>query len=87
MAIQLTYRWTRRLSMRVVKNGDVHVSAPFGVSKKKVQAFVLQHREWIVEARRKNAERLEKRTVFFNQLPLTTRTQKAEATERVRAEG
>ena len=27
MAIQVTYRRTRRLSMRIVKNGDVHVSA------------------------------------------------------------
>ena len=28
MAIQVTYRRTRRLSMRIVKNGDVHVLAP-----------------------------------------------------------
>ena len=28
MAIQVTYRRTSRLSMRIVKNGDVHVSAP-----------------------------------------------------------
>ena len=31
MAIQVTYRRTRRLSMRIVKNGDVHVSAPIGM--------------------------------------------------------
>ena len=31
MAIQVTYRRTSRLSMRIVKNGDVHVSAPIGV--------------------------------------------------------
>ena len=34
MAIQVTYRRTRRLSMRIVKNGDVHVSAPIGMPKK-----------------------------------------------------
>ena len=28
MAIKVTYRRTSRLSMRIVKNGDVHVSAP-----------------------------------------------------------
>jgi len=31
MAIKVTYRRTSRLSMRIVKNGDVHVSAPVGM--------------------------------------------------------
>lgn len=31
MAIQVTYRRTSRLSMRIVKNGDVHVSVPIGM--------------------------------------------------------
>ncbi len=35
MAIQVTYRRTRRLSMRIVKNGDVHVSAPIGMPARK----------------------------------------------------
>ena len=30
MAIEITYRRTSRLSMRIVKNGDVHVSVPVG---------------------------------------------------------
>jgi len=70
--------------MRIVKNGDVHVSAPIGVSKKEVEAFVCEHREWIAEARKKTAERQNQRAAFFNQLPLTTRTQKAEAMEKIR---
>ena len=85
MAIQLTYRWTSRLSMRIVKNGDVHVSAPIGMPKKEIEAFISQHQEWIVEARKKTAERQKQRTDFFNQLPLATKAQKAEATEKVRA--
>jgi len=40
MAIQVTYRRTRRLSMRIVKNGDVHVSAPIGMPKKEVERFI-----------------------------------------------
>ena len=32
--------------MRIVKNGDVHVSAPIGMSKRLVQAFIDAHREW-----------------------------------------
>ena len=85
MAILLTYRRTRRLSMRIVKNGDVHVSAPIGVSRKEVEAFVVRHQEWIAKAQTKTAERQEQRADFYSQLPLTTRTQKIEATERIKA--
>ena len=85
MAIQLTYRRTSRLSMRIVKNGDVHISAPIGMSKKEIEAFICLHQEWIVEARKKTTERQKQRTDFFNQLPLTTKAQKEEATEKVRA--
>ena len=85
MAIQLTYRKTSRLSMRIVKNGDVHVSAPIGMPKKEVEAFIAQHSEWIVEARKKTAERQKQRAEFYNQLPLTTRAQKEEALLRLKA--
>ena len=85
MAIQLTYRRTRRLSMRIVRNGDVHVSAPFGMSRREIEAFINEHQEWIVEARKKTAERQNQRAAFFSQLPLTTKAQKAEATERIGA--
>ena len=85
MAIVLTYRRTSRLSMRIVKNGDVHVSAPLGMSKKEVEAFICQHQEWIVETRKRVAERQEQQTAFYHQLPLTTKAQKTEAAEKVRA--
>lgn len=85
MAIEVTYRRTRRLSMRIVKNGDVHVSAPIGMSRKEIEAFISQHQEWIAEARKKTTERQKQRTDFFNQLPLTTKAEKVEATEMVRA--
>lgn len=84
MAILLTFRRTSRLSMRIVKNGDVHVSAPIGISKKDVEAFINEHREWIVEARKKTAERQNQRVAFYNQLPLSTKDQKTEALERIR---
>ena len=58
--------------MRIVKNGDVHVSAPIGMSRKEIEAFISQHQEWIVEARKKTAERQKQRMDFYNQLPLTT---------------
>lgn len=85
MAIHLIYRRTSRLSMRIVKNGDVHVSAPIGMSKKEVEAFINEHQEWIVEAKKKTAERQNQRAAFFNQLPLSTKAQKTEATKRIGA--
>lgn len=71
--------------MRIVKNGDVHVSVPIGMSKKEVEAFIEQHREWIVEARKKTTERQKQRTTFYSQLPLATRAQKEEALLRLKA--
>ena len=85
MAILLTYRRTSRLSMRIVKYGDVHVSVPIGMSKREVESFINQHQEWIVAARKKTAERQKQRTDFYNQLPLDTKDQKSKATERMRA--
>ena len=85
MAIQVTYRRTSRLSMRIVRNGDVHVSAPIGMSKRQVEAFIYEHQEWMVEARKKTSERQNQRAEFFNQLPLTTNAQKIEATKRIGA--
>ena len=85
MAIEVTYRRTRRLSMRIVRNGDVHVSAPIGMQKSEVERFIEEHREWIEEARRKTYERQAKREAFFNQLPLKTRAQAADAYQRIRS--
>lgn len=83
--IQVTYRRTRRLSMRIVKNGDVHVSAPIGVSKAEVERFINEHREWISEARKKTSDHQAQRAAFFNRLPLQTRAQVAEARQRLQA--
>ena len=53
MEIKVTYRRTSRLSMRIVKNGDVHVSAPIGMPREKVIAFIEEHKDWIEQARKK----------------------------------
>lgn len=85
MSIQVTYRWTSRLSMRIVKNGDVHVSAPVGIPRKKVMAFIDEHRDWIDQAKKKTCERQKQRAEFFNKLPLASRTQADEAQKRLKA--
>ena len=71
--------------MRIVKNGDVHVSAPIGISREKVMAFIDEHKDWINEARKKTYERQKQRAEFFNKLPLTTRAQADEALKRLKA--
>jgi predicted metal-dependent hydrolase len=71
--------------MRIVKNGDVHVSAPIGMPREKVMAFIEEHREWINQARKKTHERQKQRAKFFNKLPLTTRAQADEALKRLKA--
>ena len=85
LAIQITYRRTSRLSMRIVKNGDVHVSAPIGLSRDKVIAFIEEHRDWISEARKKTSERQQRRNAFYDKLPLTTRAQADDALRRLKA--
>lgn len=84
MAIQVTYRRTRRLSMRIVKNGDVHVSAPFGMPKAEVERFIEEHRNWIADARKRTCENQKRRTAFYNQLPLQTKAQADEALQRLK---
>ena len=85
MAIQVTYRRTSRLSMRIAKNGDVRVSAPVGLSRKEVERFIDEHRGWIAEARERVLDNQRRRAAFYNQLPLRTKAEAAEALQRLRA--
>lgn len=71
--------------MRIVKNGDVHVSAPIGLSRDRVIAFIEEHRDWIDEARKKTSERQQQRNAFYDKLPLTTRAQTDDALRRLKA--
>ena len=70
--------------MRIVKNGDVHVSAPIGMPKKEVERFIEEHREWIAKARKKTSESQKRRADFYNQLPLKTREQADDALRRLK---
>ncbi|MBQ1773739.1 MAG: DUF45 domain-containing protein [Prevotella sp.] len=85
MAIEITYRRTKRLSMRIVKNGDVHVSAPIGTPRDRVLQFVNDNKEWIAQARKSTYERQKQQFDFFHQLPLQTREQCNEAANRLLA--
>lgn len=85
MAILVTYRRTSRLSMRIAKNGDVRVSAPVGLSRKEVERFIDEHRDWIAGARERVLDNQRRRAAFYNQLPLRTKAEAAEALQRLRA--
>ena len=69
--------------MRIVKNGDVHVSVPIGMSKVRVERFIKEHADWIAKARKNTSEREQRRKAFFQQLPLQTTVQKASALRRL----
>lgn len=84
MSIVITYRHTRRMSMRIVKNGDVHVSVPIGVPREEVDRFIDKNREWIAKERRKNYERQKQRAEFFNQLQTRTDAQIDDVINRLR---
>lgn len=71
--------------MRIVMDGDVHVSAPIGMPRAEVVRFVREHRDWIVEARKKTDERQKRRAAFYNQLPLQTKAQADEVLKRLKA--
>ena len=83
MTIQVTYRRTSRMSMRIVKNGDIHVSAPVGMPKREVERFVEEHRDWISKAREKTLQNQQRRAAFYGQLPLQTRAQADNALRRL----
>jgi len=83
MAIQVTYRRTRRLTMRIVKSGEVHISAPIGMPRSRIEEFIEKNRDWIVKARENTLNRQQSRQAFYDQLPLTTATQKREARNRL----
>ncbi len=85
MAIQVTYRRTRRLTMRIVKSGDVHISAPIGMPKLRIEEFIEKNREWIAKAREKTLNRQQSRQAFYDQLLLNTAAQKREAKNRLQA--
>ena len=85
MDIQITLRRTSRLSLRIVKGGGVHVSAPFGTSERTIHEFVEKHAEWIQRAQARTLEREQTRTDFYARLPLTNRAQRTDAQARLDA--
>ena len=85
MQITVTFRRTSRLSIRITKSGEVHVSAPIGCPKREVKTFVYENQEWIEKTWEKRVNEIHSRNAFYNQLPLETKEQCKEATIRLNA--
>ena len=85
MEIQVTYRRTSRLSLRIAKGGEVHVSAPYGTPESVVREFIEKHTDWIQRAQERTLEREQTRRDFYAQLPLQTRAQRQAAEARLDA--
>lgn len=83
--VVITYRKTHRLSMRVVKNGDIHVSAPLGISKSVVDEFIEKNRDWMTQARKQRLQNENARNSFFNQLELDSKEKYSEAVRKLNA--
>ncbi len=69
--------------MRIVKNGDVHISAPIGMPMNEIERFIEEHREWIVKAQKRTLDQQQRRAAFYQQLPLQTRAQVVDAQQRL----
>lgn len=83
MQITVTYRRTSRLSLRVTPKGKVNVSAPFHTPETTIRQFIANHRQWIEDSLRKMEGLHRQRTSFYDQLPLCTPGQRAEAAARL----
>lgn len=83
MEIQITYRRTSRLSMRVTKNGDISVSAPVYASRQDIEDFINSHRDWMEKAKQRRQAKEAARQEFFNRLPLSTKKERNEAKSRL----
>ena len=71
--------------MRVVSNGDLHISAPYGVPKGEIDRFIQSNEAWIQKALQKQLAANRQRYNFYSQLPLETREQVREAVQRLDA--
>lgn len=69
--------------MRVVSNGDLHVSAPYFTPKRVIDRFVQDNEAWVRKALQRQLDRNVQRTAFYDQLPLETKKQAQDAADRL----
>lgn len=85
VSVRVTYRRTSRLSVRIGKQGNVSVSAPYGMPRVEVERFLHAHTDWIRSALHRQAGQMMRRQRFFAQLPLSTPTERRTAVLRLQS--
>ncbi|MBQ7222252.1 MAG: DUF45 domain-containing protein [Bacteroidales bacterium] len=85
MEITVTYRPTRRLSIHITKEGEVRVSAPYGISKRRIASFIESHGEWIERNRKRILTAARGREEFYASLPQTTPAERKQAAKELDA--
>lgn len=70
--VVITRRRTSRLSIRVTKEGEVRVSAPWYLPKRTIEEFIESHREWIDKAKERVSRQQAGRDAFYDQLDIST---------------
>lgn len=85
MQVNITYRDTSRISLRVTSTGRVNISAPYGTPKQTIADFVRQHESWLLDALVKVREARDKKDAFFGRLPLRTAAERRDAAARMDA--
>ncbi|MCC8070232.1 MAG: M48 family metallopeptidase [Bacteroidales bacterium] len=86
MTVKVTWRHKRSgISMRVTKKGEVLVSAPVGMERREVLRFISDHQQWIEGALERQAKARQTESSFFGQLPLTTKAEIKDASQRLQA--
>lgn len=83
MEIKVTYKRVRGLRMRVVSNGDLHISAPILTPKSEINRFIRENEEWIRKAQQRQLAANRKRSDFYGQLDLSTREKKHAAAQQL----
>ncbi|MBQ7253581.1 MAG: DUF45 domain-containing protein [Bacteroidales bacterium] len=81
--VVVTRHRTSRLSIRVTKEGEVRVSAPWYVSKRTIETFVESHREWIGKAQERVSRQQAGRSAFYAQLDISTPARRKAAVARL----
>ncbi|NLD20898.1 MAG: M48 family metallopeptidase [Bacteroidales bacterium] len=81
--IKITFRRTSRLSMRATKKGEIHVSAPLGMSQNTVNAFIDGHTAWMERVVVKMQAAVAAEIDFYGRLPLDSPQQRLQAEQQL----
>lgn len=84
MDVRITYRHSRRMTLRIGKNGEVLVSVPYFTSKKRIEKFIEENLRWIETTSERVKAQRSANEEFFGKLPLTSRQEKEKAVKELK---